>query len=323
MQAKEDLEKAYEELKQENIRLKKEIDSNKKISELQESITTLLNNIPALMFSKDVNTGIYMACNQYFAEYAHKATTDGVVGLTDFEIFDAKTAEHFVRDDKKALSMDKPYIFIEDVPDAEGNPRKFQTTKLKFIDNYGRNCLLGLCQDITDAMKIRLEYEKKLADAKIMANIDGLTGVKNKNAYNEEEKKINIMIDEGKILEFALTVFDVNGLKKINDTEGHQAGDEYIKDACRLICRTFKRSPVFRIGGDEFVVISQGEDYKNIEHLMAFMQEQNLNAGKVAGLVVACGMARFENDDCLASVFKRADKIMYENKKYYKTNSLE
>ena len=319
MQTEEEFAKEYNELKEENIRLKKELESNKKISELQESITTLLNNIPALMFSKDVNTGIYMACNQYFAEYAHKVTPDGVVGLTDFEIFDEKTAEHFVQDDKKALAMDKPYIFIEDVPDAEGNPRKFQTTKLKFIDNYGRNCLLGLCQDITDAMKIRREYEKKLADVKIMANIDGLTGVKNKNAYNEEEKKINSMIKENKNLEFAVTVFDVNNLKKINDTEGHQAGDEYIKDACHLICRTFKYSPVFRIGGDEFVVVSQGEDYKNIDQLISFMQKQNSNACKISGLVVACGMARYENDDSLASVFKRADKIMYDNKNHYKT----
>lgn len=319
MQTEEEFAKEYNELKEENIRLKKELESNKKISELQESITTLLNNIPALMFSKDVNTGIYMACNQYFAEYAHKVTPDGVVGLTDFEIFDEKTAEHFVQDDKKALAMDKPYIFIEDVPDAEGNPRKFQTTKLKFIDNYGRNCLLGLCQDITDAMKIRREYEKKLADVKIMANIDGLTGVKNKNAYNEEEKRINSMIKENKNLEFAVTVFDVNNLKKINDTEGHQAGDEYIKDACHLICRTFKHSPVFRIGGDEFVVVSHGEDYKNIDQLISFMQKQNSNACKISGLVVACGMARYENDDSLASVFKRADKIMYDNKNHYKT----
>lgn len=239
MNSVQNLEQAYNELKQENIRLKKELDSNKRISELQESITTLLNNIPALMFSKDISSGIYLACNQYFAEYAHKATPDEVAGLTDFQIFDAQTAEHFVQDDKKALAMDKPYIFIEDVPDAEGNPRRFQTTKLKFVDNYGRNCLLGLCQDITDAMKIRQEYEKKLTDAKIMANIDALTGVKNKNAYKEAERKLNAMIANSKEVSFAVTVFDVNDLKKINDTEGHQAGDEYIKDACRFIWSSF------------------------------------------------------------------------------------
>jgi uncharacterized protein YlxW (UPF0749 family) len=68
-----------------------------------------------------------------------------------------------------ALSMDKPYIFFEDVPDAAGNPRQFQTTKLKFIDAAGRLCTLGICQDVTDLVRIQREnattkeaYEKKL-----------------------------------------------------------------------------------------------------------------------------------------------------------------
>jgi hypothetical protein len=85
-----------------------------------------------------VDTRKYLACNQAFADYAHKETPEGVVGLTDFEIFDPDTALHFIEDDKKALSMEKPYIFFEDVPDAAGNPRQFQTTKLKFIDAIGR-----------------------------------------------------------------------------------------------------------------------------------------------------------------------------------------
>ena len=57
---------------------------------------------------------------------------------------------------------------------------------------------------------------------------------------------------------FAITILDVNDLKKVNDNEGHKAGDQFIRDACRIICTTFKRSPVFRVGGDEFAVLSQG-----------------------------------------------------------------
>lgn len=125
-----------------------------KITALQESVSSLLSNMPAMTFSKDVITRKYIACNQAFADYAHKETPDGVVGLTDFEIFDEATAQHFIEDDKKALEMNKPFIFYEDVPDAAGNPRRFQTTKLKFVDASGRICLLGLCQDVTDAMKI-------------------------------------------------------------------------------------------------------------------------------------------------------------------------
>ena len=59
--------------------------------------------------------------------------------------------------------MNKPYIFYEDVPDAEGNPRRFQTTKLKFVDTTGRECLLGLCHDVTEAMQIKKEYDENVA----------------------------------------------------------------------------------------------------------------------------------------------------------------
>ena len=129
----------------------------KKIAELKESISSLLDNMPGLTFTKDAETGVYLACNQAFADYAHKGTPAGVAGLTDAQIFDAETAAHFVADDKLALSMDAPYIFFEDVPDAAGNRRQLQTTKLKFIDSTGRLCLLGICQDVTDMVRIQHE----------------------------------------------------------------------------------------------------------------------------------------------------------------------
>lgn len=112
-------------------------------------MSALLTNMPAMVFSKDAETGKYIYCNQSFAQYAHKKDPSEVSGLTDFEIFDENTAKHFVEDDKKALEMDEPHIFIEDVPDAKGNPRHFQTTKIKFTDDSGKLCTLGLCVDVT------------------------------------------------------------------------------------------------------------------------------------------------------------------------------
>ena len=57
---------------------------------------------------------------------------------------------------------------------------KVQTTKLKFADDTGRECLLGLCQDVTDTMRIKREYTEKLALVQNMAEVDALTGIKNK-----------------------------------------------------------------------------------------------------------------------------------------------
>ena len=142
--------------KAENKRLVQEVQSAAKLGDLMGSIASLMSNMPAMSFSKDAATGRYLACNQPFAEYAHKENPEGVVGLTDFEIFDPETAAHFVEDDQKALAMDEPYIFFEDVPDASGKTiRNLQTTKLKFTNENGRLCTLGLCVDVTEIARMK------------------------------------------------------------------------------------------------------------------------------------------------------------------------
>ena len=135
----------------------REMADAKRITDLKDTILSLLNNMPGMTFTKDAKTGVYLACNQAFADYAHKETPEGVAGLTDAQIFDPETAAHFVQDDRTALSLSKPYIFYEDVPDAAGNPRQLQTTKLKYTDVNGRLCLLGMCQDVSDLVRVQHE----------------------------------------------------------------------------------------------------------------------------------------------------------------------
>ncbi|MBQ6553746.1 MAG: response regulator [Firmicutes bacterium] len=149
---------------EENRRLVEEVQSAAKLADLMASVSSLLSNIPAMSFSKDAETGKYLACNQPFAEYAHKSSPEEVIGLTDYDIFDKKTADHFVADDKTALSMDKPYIFFEDVPNAANTEiRNLQTTKLKFRDASGRLCTLGMCVDVTEMTRIKTAEAASLA----------------------------------------------------------------------------------------------------------------------------------------------------------------
>jgi diguanylate cyclase (GGDEF)-like protein len=126
-------------------------------------------------------------------------------------------------------------------------------------------------------------------------------------------------ISEHRQQPFAIVMMDVNDLKKVNDTYGHQAGDQYLHDACAVICDIFKHSPVFRVGGDEFAVISQGKDYANIGELVGKMNDHNAKAQRTGGIVIACGMAEYENDRCVAEVFERADHKMYANKNKLKS----
>ena len=132
-------------------------EETKKVNELKNTLTSLLDNMPGMTFTKDAKTGVYLACNQAFVEYAHKETKEDVLGLTDAQIFDAETAAHFVAADRIALSLSKPYVFFEDVPDAAGNQRQLQTTKLSYKDAAGRLCVLGMCQDVTDMVRIQHE----------------------------------------------------------------------------------------------------------------------------------------------------------------------
>ena len=166
-----------------------------------------------------------------------------------------------------------------------------------------------------------LEQKQELGSARRLAYTDPLTGVKSKRAYLEAIERIDKGVSDGSIDEFGVIVFDLNGLKTVNDTLGHEEGDRYIKEGSAIICGTFCHSPVFRIGGDEFVVILEGTDYLKRDILIAEFEElieENRRSGKV---VVSSGMDEFDLscDTSFSSVFERADKKMYERKCYLKT----
>jgi len=172
-----------------------------------------------------------------------------------------------------------------------------------------------LCvENIDDEIRILNEANEK-------ARKDSLTGVRNKYAYFEEENLLQRKIDVGEAREFAIVMCDLNNLKITNDTLGHSTGDDLIRSGCALICETFKHSPVFRIGGDEFAVILSGKDYENREALMRTIRETSMAHKKEkAGVIVAAGIALYDprEDHTVADVFKKADMNMYENKKELK-----
>ena len=195
----------------------------------------------------------------------------------------------------------------------DGRPIHVQMKAAIVEEKEGKRLVVGL-NNIDAQVRQEEELEKRLAQAQSQANIDALTGVKNRHAYLVTETQMDRQIAEHRQPPFAIVIFDVNDLKKVNDTTGHQAGDQYLRDASNVICEVFKHSPVFRVGGDEFAVIAQGNDYARIEELLDKMSKHNHQAIRSGGIVIACGMAKFENDLCVTQVFERADKNMYENK---------
>ena len=168
-----------------------------------------------------------------------------------------------------------------------------------------------------EGMIRRIELQElELGSAKHMAYTDSLTGVKNTHAYEEAQKQVDLRIVNGELKELGVVVFDLNGLKEINDTKGHDAGDQYIRKACRMICRQFTHSPVFRIGGDEFVVFLEGEDYKNRRQLLDEFDAQIDENHRNGDVIVASGLAIYRPgyDNSYRRIFERADQRMYDRK---------
>jgi len=165
------------------------------------------------------------------------------------------------------------------------------------------------------------ELRTQIAQVHGHATRDELTGVKSKRAYQEAENELDDRLKKGELSDLAIVVCDVNGLKRINDTQGHKAGDEYIRRACKMICDVFDHSPVYRIGGDEFVALLTGRDYENRDMLMRELHR--LSSAHIATdeAIVSGGMAEYipGQDQSIHAVFDRADATMYEEKMLLKS----
>ena len=176
--------------------------------------------------------------------------------------------------------------------------------------------ILCCLENIEDEVREREERERNLRSAQLMARLDSLTGIRNKAAFTEYAEKIKAKItSDPQHFRFGIVMCDLNDLKLLNDTRGHRFGDEALMRMSRMICEIYDHSPVFRIGGDEFVVILDGRDYDNRDTLLKKLREESAeNKRSRSGPVVAGGMAVFEDGDTFDTVLKRADQEMYVNK---------
>ena len=173
-------------------------------------------------------------------------------------------------------------------------------------------------EDINEEIRREEEHVRALRMANDLARRDALTGAKNITAFREVEESFQHDLEnqEGKF-EFAIVLCDINDLKYVNDHFGHKAGDEYIRASCKMIFNIFAHSPVFRVGGDEFVVMMTGADYQNRDALLEQIRSQVLeNLKKGDGPVVAAGISVYDpkTDRKVSDVFGRADQEMYQNK---------
>ncbi|MBO4539412.1 MAG: GGDEF domain-containing protein, partial [Clostridia bacterium] len=168
------------------------------------------------------------------------------------------------------------------------------------------------------------ELKKYIFHVRAQAYTDVMTGFGNKTAYLDTVNLINKKIKDGNAF-FSVAMFDINGLKSINDNFGHEVGDTIISDAASVIKQVFDQKRVFRIGGDEFLAILENVDQTALKEMIAELDEKVAEFNKTdraypQELSFSRGYSSFDpsTDTEFRIVFKRVDEAMYRNKaKYY------
>lgn len=150
---------------------------------------------------------------------------------------------------------------------------------------------------------------------------DTLTGLQNRAAYTEYSQALDGNIAEG-TADFSLMMVDVNFLKRMNDTHGHEKGNEYLKNAANLLASVCGSERVYRTGGDEFVVVLDKEAQQGMKELIGAFKaavavcQTRSDLKPWQRVSAAVGVATYEagRDACAEDVLKRADIEMYKDK---------
>ena len=187
--------------------------------------------------------------------------------------------------------------------------------------------ILRYLKHLQKAKSVVADMQVRVSAMDEIAYKDSLTGVKNKASYDREIAALDKKILSARA-HFCIVMIDVNFLKRVNDTYGHERGNQYLINACRFICAIFGAEHVYRIGGDEFVVVIEGEKVSLVKYFrsqFAFEMERK-NADETLQpwekISAAIGVATYKpvHDKTAEEVFKRADVLMYENKLAMKAN---
>ena len=219
-----------------------------------------------------------------------------------------------------------------DVNEPEKTHEKFVNLKVNTHDEFSdlaenmRTMENDINTKISELVKTNDELVQSQRVARTMtelANKDGLTGVKNKLSYQKAIEALNDKIAHREEMQFGIAMVDLNYLKQINDEFGHNSGDAALVKLCNLICAIFAHSPVYRVGGDEFVVLLRNRDYHRADELIAIFNNkidelwEDKELPLYERISAAIGYAKYDikKHNSAEDVFKDADSNMYIRKR--------
>lgn len=249
----------------------------------------ILDILDESVFYKDENLK-YIYANKYYCDFVNMRKFE-LLGRKDSEIFSYEEAIKREMTDKKALKMGK---YSEDILE-NGKVYRIKKERIKTENGVVIACLI---KDIT--------YEKKEMEK---AYIDDLTEINNRRAFDREIKDIFLK----KIGDYSLVLVDVDFLRDINNNYGHSIGDEYLKATAYILKKKFGNKNVYRMGGDEFSIItSLGEEcLKKCSEVLEEAKNIKIRDVKFS---LSMGVGKIEFLETPLENFNRIDKALYESK---------
>ncbi|MGM9568865.1 MAG: diguanylate cyclase domain-containing protein, partial [Phascolarctobacterium sp.] len=277
----------------------------------QSYLETLINSIPPLIWYKDIK-GAHLKVNDSFCVAVGKEKSD-VEGRGHYYIWDLKPEEYAAGEyvcletEEEVLQAQRTLLFDEKVKTRRGL-RDFKTYKSPiYDDNKQLIGTVGCAIDVTDEKRLM----EKLINA---AETDTLTKLYNRRYFYKYMSGVKEAKDP-------VSVFyvDLDNFKNINDTYGHEVGDELLCKVARILEKIFAEGVCVRFGGDEFVCAIEGEmtDAQLEKYAEAFLQELSQlidDYENFAGLSASIGIAYTKAIDDVDILLKKSDVAMYEAK---------
>ncbi len=260
---------------------------------------------PIFSFDRD---GRYLYINRAFAAPFKKAPVE-IIGKKIWDIFSKEEADKRFTMVKWVFETGKTGVIEVRVPTPQKDLYFITTVKPIFDSDGVVSTVICISKEITD----RKQMEEELRH---LSTHDLLTGLYNRNFFEVEMERIQ----KSRSQPVAILLADLDGLKKINDTQGHQAGDELLRRVARDLKEVFRESDIIaRIGGDEFAVLLPNTDPDTAQSLIQRLRIKFSETSNPT-LSVSIGYSDNRKTNQLAKVMRDADDLMYREKESHKTN---